>query len=208
MNTTLTPIISSTAPPLSTITTSAPVFDVNRRKDFIEAHKKELIGIGILSGVVIILIIYKVYRRYKTPQPQIIQIRQQQAKTQAVAPIQIKTQVAPQLAKTQAVAPIQIKTQVAPQQAKTQAVAPIQIKTQAVAPIQIKTQVAPQQIKQKQAKTQAGAPTQAKQKVKTQVTPQAQTIAPPQKFPRLANVHSLPNISSVVSTGFSNKFTP
>lgn len=51
-------------------TSTIPPVVVDSRRDFIQTYKKELIIIGVLSGVIVMIILYALYLRFKAPRAQ------------------------------------------------------------------------------------------------------------------------------------------
>ena len=87
-------------------TTLPPIPLPNSRRDFIQAHKKELIILGVLLGLFLLFVIYIIYRRFTSPAtmaPTVIQLKQP-----APTVTQVKTQ---QMKAPQLTPPIQVKTQ-------------------------------------------------------------------------------------------------
>ena len=67
--------METTLPPL-------PLPIIDGRRDFMETYKNELIAIGVLSGLLVVIVIYLVYRRFTAPPTQVItpQVKKQQQK--------------------------------------------------------------------------------------------------------------------------------
>ena len=173
---------------------------VDERRDFIEAHKKELIGIGILLGLLMIYSLYRFYRWWKTPSvgavgpaPTTVIIQQQPPATSVK--IQQRT-AAPQVVRVQAT-----KTQQQRAVAQPPVVAPQVVGVQAA-----KTQ------QQRTATSQP--PVVGVQANKTQQQRTAAVAQPQKKTPPLTRVNNqkvvvnLPSAQGPVSTGFSPVFRP
>lgn len=81
--------------PTPTIPTMGKMMIVDRRRDFIETYKKELIAIAVLAGLLLIMIIYFMFKKPSVP------IVPQVKKQQQVVPLPI----VPQVKKQQQVVP-------------------------------------------------------------------------------------------------------
>lgn len=217
--------MNTTAIPLNLLSVSV----VDWRHDFIQTHKKELIGIGVVIGLILLVGIYRLFKRPSTAvqkqiipgQPQgttvIIQQQQQpppQQQPSAVAPttIQVRQQQRPQQ-KPQSSAVAPSTTQMRPQQRPQQ--------SSAVAPstAQMRTQQRPQQKQQSSAVAPSTAQMRPQQRLpqalktkKRKPTQIQKSQQKPPKFPRLEKATqikaNLPSTGNIVSTGFSNQFAP
>ena len=159
---------------------------VDGRRDFIEAHKKELIGIGVLSGILLLYGLYRLYRYFRKPAI----VAGQVASSPTTVIVQQQAAPAPALAPPP---PTTVIIQQPPPAAQTT------------------TTQSQQQRKLRQAQaiaTAQPAPSATGQIVKKQPTPAGVVIR--KQTPRLPNAQqvkgNLPSTGNVVFTGYSPQY--